>query len=100
MNVKNYIAALIFLPFLSCGDTSTDSAKAGWTDLFNGKDLSGWHQLNGKAKYSVVNGEIVGTTVANTPNSFLATDKEYGDFFFGNGHQSRYFYELGDTDQE
>ncbi len=52
----------------------------GWINLFNGKDLSGWKQLNGKAKYEVVNGEIVGTTVANTPNSFLATEKNYGDF--------------------
>lgn len=55
-------------------------ASNGWTDLFNGKDLSGWKQLNGKAKYEVVNGEIVGTTVANTPNSFLVTEKNYGDF--------------------
>lgn len=55
-------------------------AQDGWTDLFNGKDLSGWKQLNGKAKYEVVNGEIVGTTVLNTPNSFLCTEKDYGDF--------------------
>ncbi len=54
----------------------------GWNDLFNGKDLSGWKQLNGKAKYEVIDGEIVGTTVANTPNSFLTTDKSYGDFIF------------------
>jgi hypothetical protein len=52
----------------------------GWTSLFNGKNLKGWHQLNGKADYRVENGEIVGTTVANTENSFLATDKDYGDF--------------------
>ena len=52
----------------------------GGVDLFNGKDLSGWKQLNGKAKYEVINGEIVGTTVPNTPNSFLVTDKNYGDF--------------------
>lgn len=52
----------------------------GWQSLFNGKDLTGWHQLNGKATYHVENGEIVGTTVANTPNSFLSTDKDYGDF--------------------
>ena len=52
----------------------------GWQLLFNGKDLTGWHQLNGKADYRVDNGEIVGTTVLNTPNSFLATDKDYGDF--------------------
>lgn len=51
-----------------------------WTKLFNGENLDGWHQLNGHAKYTVENGEIVGTTVVNTPNSFLVTDKEYGDF--------------------
>lgn len=48
--------------------------------LFNGKDLTGWKQLNGQAKYRVENGEIVGTTVFNQPNSFLVTEKEYGDF--------------------
>ncbi len=36
--------------------------------------------MNGKAKYHVENGEIVGTTVFGEPNSFLATEKEYGDF--------------------
>jgi hypothetical protein len=61
---------------------SAVSAKKndGWVSLFNGKDLTGWHQLNGKAKYHVENGELVGTTVSNTPNSFLATDKDYSDF--------------------
>jgi len=54
--------------------------SGGWKSLFNGKDLTGWRQLNGQAKYSVSNGEIIGTTVPNTPNSFLATDKDYGDF--------------------
>ncbi len=51
-----------------------------WEYLFNGKDLKGWKQLNGKAKYEAVNGEIVGTSLLNTPNSFLATEKDYGDF--------------------
>ena len=55
---------------------------AQWKSLFNGKDLSGWNQKNGKAIYKVENGEIVGTTVANTPNSFLCTNEEYGDFIF------------------
>lgn len=56
--------------------------KGQWVNLFNGKDLHGWKQLNGKAKYEVKNGEIIGTTVANEPNSFLATEKVYGDFIF------------------
>ena len=51
-----------------------------WQNLFNGKDLQGWKQLNGQAKYEVVNGEIVGTTVPDQPNSFLTTEKNYGDF--------------------
>ncbi len=59
---------------------SSFAQKETWTTLFDGKTLKGWKQLNGKAKYSVENGEIVGTTVANTTNSFLCTEKEYGDF--------------------
>ncbi|MGZ8542000.1 MAG: 3-keto-disaccharide hydrolase, partial [Chitinophagaceae bacterium] len=51
-----------------------------WQKLFNGKNLEGWKQLNGTAKYEVKNGEIVGTTVLNQPNSFLATEHEYGNF--------------------
>lgn len=58
----------------------TNSLTAQWKSLFNGKDLKGWNQKNGAAKFSVENGEIVGTTVANTPNSFLCTNEEYGDF--------------------
>ena len=49
-------------------------------NLFNGRDLSGWKQLNGKASYKVSNGEIIGTTVFGEPNSFLATEKNYKDF--------------------
>ncbi len=51
-----------------------------WQNLFNGKDLTGFRQLNGKAVYTVEDGQIVGTTVSGQPNSFLATDKDYGDF--------------------
>jgi hypothetical protein len=51
-----------------------------WRYLFNAKDLSGWKQVNGKAPYVVDNGMIVGTTIAESPNSFLATEESYGDF--------------------
>lgn len=53
---------------------------AEWVSLFNGRDLTGWKQLNGKATYAVLNGEIVGTTVFGEPNSFLVTEKNYKDF--------------------
>ncbi|HEY0667993.1 MAG TPA: DUF1080 domain-containing protein [Sphingobacteriaceae bacterium] len=60
--------------------TVQQTTGSGWQSLFNGKDLQGWKQLNGKALYEVKNGEIIGTTVSNTPNSFLTTEKMYGDF--------------------
>lgn len=59
---------------------SESSQENGWVELFNGKDLTGWTQINGKASYKVEDGAIVGTTVMNSPNSFLATDKEYSDY--------------------
>ncbi len=56
------------------------SAQNGWTSLFNGKDLTGWKVQGGKATFTVENGAIVGHTVAKTKNTFLCTEKEYGDF--------------------
>ena len=31
----------------------------GWVSLFNGKDLSGWKKLNGKAEYHIEGDAIV-----------------------------------------
>lgn len=57
-------------------------AQDGWINLFNGENLDGWVQRNGEAKYEVIDGVIVGTTVMNTPNSFICTEKNYSDFVF------------------
>ena len=70
---------LLLLPFIIFNGMVSSQGN-DWESLFNGRDLSGWKQLNGQAKYSVENGAIVGTTVVNTPNSFLCTEKEYSDF--------------------
>ncbi len=48
--------------------------------LFNGTDLSGWEQRTGTAPFEVIDEAIVGTAVPNSPNSFLCTDRPYGDF--------------------
>ncbi len=48
--------------------------------IFDTKSLDGWIQRGGKAKYAVEDGVIVGSTVKGTPNSFLCTEKDYGDF--------------------
>ena len=59
-----------------------NSLNAEWEYLFNGKDLDGWVQRNGEAKYEVVDDMIVGTTVLNTPNTFLCTKNSYSNFIF------------------
>jgi hypothetical protein len=59
---------------------SADKQDEGWVDLSGGKDLKGWVQKGGKARYRAEKGEIIGTSVPGTPNSFLCTEKEYGDF--------------------
>ncbi|WP_298301048.1 DUF1080 domain-containing protein [Hydrotalea sp.] len=51
-----------------------------WVSLFNGKNLKGWQQVAGTAKYTVQDGMIVGETVAGSPNSFLRTETKYGNF--------------------
>lgn len=56
------------------------SAEQGWKSLFDGKALEGWTQRNGTATYRIEDGAIVGKTTEGSPNSFLCTDREYGDF--------------------
>jgi len=52
----------------------------GWVNLFDGKTLNGWSVHSGTATYRADNGTILGTTTLGSPNSFLCTDKEYGDY--------------------
>ena len=71
---------VLFLFFFVCFKNTIIAQSSNVTNLFNGKDLSGWIQYNGKAKYTVEHGELVGRTILNQPNSFLSTEKKYGDF--------------------
>ena len=60
--------------------TASSVSAADWANLFDGKTLDGWIQKNGTAKYKVVDGTIHGTTNEGSPNSFLCSEKEYGNF--------------------
>ncbi|MGC8883672.1 MAG: 3-keto-disaccharide hydrolase [Bryobacteraceae bacterium] len=55
-------------------------AAQSWTPLFDGKTLNGWEVCNGYATFNVEDGAIVGTTAEGSPNSFLCTKREFGDF--------------------
>jgi hypothetical protein len=77
--MKKKLSGLFLIAF-SFVIVSTSKAQQGWTKLFDGKTLNGWKRLAGNATYTVEDGMIVGTTVVNSGNTFLATEKEYGDF--------------------
>jgi hypothetical protein len=72
---------------LSCGALlmgalgyAETQGNTGWVPLFDGKTLDGWSVHSGFAKYTAEDGTIVGTAVKGSPNSFLCTNKEYGDY--------------------
>ena len=71
---KRFLAAAALI---ACAGTA---AAAEWRQLFDGNDLRGWRQVGGQAEYRVENGEIVGVSVPDSPNSFLTTRQRYGDF--------------------
>lgn len=76
-------SAALVLTLLAANAPAADKPQPdadGFVTLFNGKDLAGWVQKGGKADYRVENREIIGSSRPNTPNSFLCTEREYGDF--------------------
>lgn len=68
------------LASLASSRVGATADEPGWMEIFDGKTLAGWTQRNGTATYAVVDGAIVGTTAEGSPNSFLCSDKDYGDF--------------------
>lgn len=73
---------LLFLLAVSASGYTALAQKSsnGWTSLFDGKSMNGWKKLSGNAEYKIENGAITGVTSVGTPNTFLVTEKEYGDF--------------------
>jgi hypothetical protein len=57
--------------------------KEGFTDLFNGKDLTGWKPYGGTSKFTVEDGVIVGTCVKGSKSTYLCTeDTTFDNFVF------------------
>ncbi len=70
-NILVLLSLLVALPALS---------QEKWEMLFNGKNLKGWKIVNGTADYQINDGIITGISKTNSPNTFLATEKNYSDF--------------------
>ena len=78
--MKKIYSGFIFLSLflLACNDASSQQKE--WISLFDGETLNGWSVHSGFAEYRVEDGAIVGTAVKNSPNTFLCTEEEFGDF--------------------
>ncbi|EAR00134.1 DUF1080 domain-containing protein [Maribacter sp. HTCC2170] len=74
----NLLYLLIGFLLFSCSQTKKDNTP--WVEIFDGETLNGWTQKGGEANYTVREGSIVGSTIHDTPNSFMTSDKMYGDF--------------------
>lgn len=70
--------ALVLGAILAAG-ARAEEAEPGFVPLWNGQDLSGWKKVGGGATYRVAGGSIVGE-VGPGSNTFLRTEKTYGDF--------------------
>ncbi|MDY7396039.1 DUF1080 domain-containing protein [Aureibaculum sp. 2210JD6-5] len=73
MKIKLALIALVSILFLNCASTQKT------TNLFNGKDLSGW-EIYGTEKWGVENGLLVCESGPDKQYGYLATEKEFKDF--------------------
>ena len=76
----NQFLKIVVLVIILCCSCKTKTKTIPWESLFSKNSLEGWNIKGGTATYKNENGTIVGTTVPNTPNTFLCSDKIYNDF--------------------
>ena len=74
--MKKLILCVMILMCVSAGG----SAEARWESPFNGKDLTGWRTMDGPAPFYVEDGVIAGEAVDGPANTFLCTEKKFGNF--------------------
>lgn len=79
MKKYTFVSAFLVSLFL-LSSMNSFSQDTEWISLFDGKTLNGWSVHSGFAKYRVEDGTIIGTAIKGSPNTFLCTDREFGDF--------------------
>ena len=73
------LATMVFV-CVSQGMSAEEPKSPEWEPLFDGKTLDGWQVLEGKGKFFVEDGAIVGETAAGVKGSYLCTKDSYEDF--------------------
>ena len=73
MKIFSALSLMLLVPI-------TATAEPPWKDLFNGRNLDGWHPVPG-GKWEVLNGTILGTSPRSEPrHGLLMTDKRFKNF--------------------
>ncbi|MBM3829506.1 MAG: DUF1080 domain-containing protein [Verrucomicrobia bacterium] len=76
MKATYFVLTSVFLPFLVAAQTNTP--PAGFRDLFNGKDLAGWVDVNtSKDTWAVRDGLLV---CSGKPIGVMRSEKQYENF--------------------
>ncbi|WP_182869444.1 3-keto-disaccharide hydrolase [Rhodopirellula sp. JC639] len=79
--LRRSFATLLTVLSFSVLSISVSGAADGWTPLFDGQTLDGWSVKSGFATYKVEDGGVIaGKTAAGSPNTFLTSDQQFGDF--------------------
>src|SRR5579859_7789464 len=78
MMAQRSLIGMIFIALFSAGSSAAEPDKDGFVPLFNGKDLTGWVNVNcHPSTFFVKDNEIITT---GKPTGFLRTDRQYENF--------------------
>ena len=78
--MKSTLAFLLFSPIVLLAQLPPGAKPPGedWVQIFNGKDLAGWHNV-GNQQWTVAGGVITGKTV-DEGYGYLETSRDYKNF--------------------
>lgn len=62
------------------GEPAAQAEAGSWVRLFEDLGPEAWMIRGGKARFAMVNGELIGSSVPDSPNTFCTTAERYGDF--------------------
>lgn len=74
-----FLFPFLALSLLGTSGRLTAQGERGFVSLWNGKNFSGWRKVGGGATFHIEGDCIVGE-VGPGPNTFLRTEKTFGDF--------------------
>jgi hypothetical protein len=79
-SLPKFLNPVLILGLITLGCAESREESVPWTPLLAGDDLQGWTVKGGTATYEIKDGTVTGRTVHDSPNTFLTSDRDYGDF--------------------